>query len=347
MISGSLSRAFIQNQNAESDLDHEKRDFEVLGQCYRVLHSPRIEESKRKVGEQLGKFALCGDEEGAMERHSAYSLFSTKYSETYVRMSDDSFRALRRLALITLMLPSEINDDLLTSLQFFRDLTPQQLAEVRAVLKVKNLQLGDQLIGEDQIGDMVYVVAQGSVRICAHDEMGEAILAVRGPGEVVGEMSVLDGKARSASVITQEPSTVFAFTASDFWNVLWEMPPVPYNLACLLSQRVRVLSSQMRAMATLDVQGRLARQLMILGLEYGVPHAATGGTLIPFQLKQTELADMIGSTRVQVNRLLASWIRRGFISRDGSKIIIHQDASLENYYKKPVPKSQLPSAKKE
>lgn len=131
-------------------------------------------------------------------------------------------------------------------------------------------------------------------------------------------MSALDGQRRSATVVTQEPSVLFWLTCADFWEVLWEMPPISYNLVRSLSQRTRVLTAQVQAISSLDVQGRLARQLIILAQEYGRPYPAKGAAaqLIPFQLKQAEIAAMIGATREQVNQLLSAWLRRDF--RDDS-----------------------------
>ena len=203
-------------------------------------------------------------------------------------------------------------------LPIFCDLTPSQLERARAVLSVLRVEAGHVLMAADSASETVYVVASGSVKICADSGDKEIILGIRGPGEVLGEMSALDGMTRSATVVAQEKTLLFQLSHADFWAVLWEMPPVSYNLVRSLTQRTRVLSSQVQAFSSLDVQGRLARQLVILAQEYGQPYAQAGeaARLIPFQLKQTELAAMIGATREQVNGLLSSWRRRGFITRD-------------------------------
>ena len=203
------------------------------------------------------------------------------------------------------------------------------------------VETGHVLMAAETVGDMVYIVAQGSVKIyapCDFDD-SEMLLGLRGPGEVLGEMSVLDGQKRSATVIAQEPSVLFSLSCADFWGVLWEMPPISYSLVRSLTQRTRVLTAQVQAFSSLDVQGRLARQLITLAQEYGQPYAdkGEGARLIPFQLKQTEIAAMIGATREQVNQLLSAWLRRGFIARDrvrSAHLVICDEEALRKLYQR-------------
>ena len=114
----------------------------------------------------------------------------------------------------------------LETLPLFHDLTAEQIARAHTVLHLKRVKLGVTLILEDQPGDLVYIVAEGSLKICGHNGNCDTLLALRGPGEVVGEMSVLDGLNRSASVVVQEDSLLFWISRTDFWSVLWEMPPI-------------------------------------------------------------------------------------------------------------------------
>ena len=228
-------------------------------------------------------------------------------------------------------------DRFFDTLPIFCDLTPLQLEQARAVLSLMRVEAGYTLMAVDTPGEMVYIVADGSVKIYAHSKEAEIILGIRGPGEVLGEMSVIDGMKRSATVVAQEPTILFCLSHADFWEVLWEMPPVPYNLVRSLTQRTRVLTSQVQAFSTLDVQGRLARQLVILAQEYGRPDPENGADalLIPFQLKQTEIAAMIGATREQVNGFLSSWRRRGFITRDrvrNAHIVVRCSDKLRAFY---------------
>ena len=218
--------------------------------------------------------------------------------------------------------PHQVSDKFLESLSIFRDLTPAQLAGVREVLYAKSVSAGYTLITENQPGELVYIIAGGSTKVCSTDDYyNEIVIALRGVGEVVGEMSVLDGQGRSASIVTLEPSLLMWVSRNDFWSVLWEMPPIPYNLTFMLAQRVRSLTAQLQAMGSLDVQGRLARQLIYLSDEFGRPQAdgPPGATVIPFFLNQKELASMIGATREQVNKHLNDGEKPERASDDSSR----------------------------
>lgn len=260
-----------------------------------------------------------------------------------------------RAMIFTLMsnLPPDSPEEYLSSLPLFRDLTAHQLAEVWSVLHRQEVTTSALLITQEQAGEAAYLIVEGSFKVCTQGPGGEVIVAVRGPGEILGEMSMIDNFGRSATVIAQEPSVVLRVSRVDFWCVLWEIQPVPYNMTCILAQRLRVLSAQVQALNTLDVQGRLARQLVLLAEEYGQPPAedeaarsmmpsperrnalyaeTTGPLLIPFHLTQKGLADMIGSSREQVNGLLSAWKRRQYITVDGSRLTINNRDALRRFY---------------
>lgn len=240
-----------------------------------------------------------------------------------------------------MLIESPENDIFFDNLPIFCDLTPTQLAAARAVMDLVRAKADQVLMSADTAGDEVYIIAEGSVRIYAASDFddGDMLLGLRGPGEVLGEMSVLDGLKRSATVVTQEPTVLFRLTRADFWEVLWEMPPIPYNLVRSLTRRTRVLTSQVQAFSALDVQGRLARQLIALSQEYGQPYPEKGARarIIPFQLKQAEIAAMIGATREQVNQLLSAWLRRGLIARNrvrNAHLVVCDEAELRKFYQR-------------
>lgn len=219
------------------------------------------------------------------------------------------------------------------SLTLFRELTPAQLAEAQAVMRPLDVPANYELISPEDEDSTVYIVVRGSLKVCAGLGSDETIVALRGPGEVLGEMSALDGAERSARVVTLERSSLLCVSRVDFWSVLWEMPPLAYALTCLLTQRVRVLTAQLHAMAKLDVPGRLARQIVLLADEFGVNNGEI--VEIPFHLTQSELGHSIGATREQVNKLLRVWTRNGLIdSRDGDgRLLVRNRTKLEAFYR--------------
>ncbi|RYG65726.1 Crp/Fnr family transcriptional regulator [bacterium] len=225
-----------------------------------------------------------------------------------------------------------ISDAHLAELPLFENLTIEQLAQARSVLHRTVFPPGHALLCEKQVGDRVYFVLHGVVRLCIQRGARDVIVGMRGPGDLLGEISVIDGGPRLASFITHTYCTCLAVSHEDFHNVLWEIRPFAINLAKLMAQRVRLFTDQLEAMATLSVPGRLARQLYILAEEYGTPVDIEGSFAaieIPFRLTQADLSHMIGATRVQVNQIICQWKKRNIIDLRNNRVVILDDLALQ------------------
>jgi CRP/FNR family cyclic AMP-dependent transcriptional regulator len=98
------------------------------------------------------------------------------------------------------------------------------------------------------------------------------------------------------------------------------MPTMTFNLAGILSRRLRLSNSHVVALATLDIEGRLADQLLALADEYGEA-TANGGCRVPFRLTQGDLAALVGASRVRVNQILVSWKHKGYLTVDGRHVV--------------------------
>jgi CRP/FNR family cyclic AMP-dependent transcriptional regulator len=181
----------------------------------------------------------------------------------------------------------------------------------------------------EEPGEGAYVILEGSVKVyVTHTDGSEVILAILGPGEVVGEMSVADSLGRSASVLTLEDSTFLWADRRTFLSSMEEMPAIAHNLVGILSRRLRLADTHTRSLAALDVHGRVAAQILAFAREYGEPLAG-GGTRVPLRLTQTDLAGLVGASRVRVNQDLAYHRKRGNISMDRDhRIIVHDQEAL-------------------
>ncbi len=169
------------------------------------------------------------------------------------------------------------------------------------------------------------MILSGTAKVyVTHTDGSEVILAILGPGEVVGEMSVADSLGRSASVLTLEDSTLLWMDRRTFLSSMEEMPAIARNLIGVLSRRLRLADTHTRSLAALDVHGRVAAQLLAFAREYGEP-LPDGGTLIPLRLTQTDLAGLVGASRVRVNQALGYYRKQGSISLDKDHRIIVRD----------------------
>jgi CRP-like cAMP-binding protein len=171
-------------------------------------------------------------------------------------------------------------------------------------------------------------VRTGRIKISTFSSEGkEAVFTVHGPGEVFGELALLDSAPRSATATALEPSRLLAIDRSSFVAFLREQPDAALILLSELTARVRRLSAQVEDLMFLDIPGRLARTLLRLGEQYG--RRTDRGVEIDLQITQTELGGMVGATRVSVNRLLHWFAERGLIAMDERRIVIIRPEALQ------------------
>ncbi len=217
----------------------------------------------------------------------------------------------------------------LSGLILFEGLSYEQLEKLAPLLHTKPFPAAANVITAEQPGEGAYVILSGSVKVyVAHTDGTEIILAILGPGEVVGEMSVADSLGRSASVLTLEDSTLLWMDRRTFVWSMEEMPVIARNLVGILSRRLRLADTHTRSLAALDVHGRVAAQILAFAREYGQPRSDSG-VLIPLRLTQTDLAGLVGASRVRVNQALGYYRKRGSISLDkDGRITVHDGEAL-------------------
>jgi len=175
---------------------------------------------------------------------------------------------------------------------------------------------------KDQAGDALYIVDSGRIRIFLPKETGEELtMEVAGPGDVFGELALLDGGPRSASAETLEETSVFTINREEFMQYAQATPQFAVALIELLSHRLRHATEYAESLAFLDVHARLARVLLEMAERYGVKR--NGGSIeIDVDLTQADLATMVGATRERVNRALAAFRSQGLLELHGRKIAL-------------------------
>jgi CRP/FNR family transcriptional regulator, cyclic AMP receptor protein len=210
----------------------------------------------------------------------------------------------------------------LETIPLFHGLTPTEQRHLHDLLGIRTFPSGVDILTAEQPGDVAYIILDGTVKVQVDRPDGTAvIIAILRAGEVVGEMSLVDSLGRSATVVAMEQTTLAWLTHSDFWNCLRSMPAMTYNLAGILSRRLRLSNAHVAALATLDIEGRLADQLLALAAEYGEATANDRGCRIPFRLTQGDLAALVGASRVRVNQILVSWKQNNLLTVDGRHIV--------------------------
>jgi CRP/FNR family transcriptional regulator, cyclic AMP receptor protein len=221
----------------------------------------------------------------------------------------------------------------LREIALFRDLTAEQLSAVSKMLHHKSFPGGTYIFTADQPGEVVYFIHSGTIKIHIEPPNGEdVILNIVGPGDVLGDMSVVDGLGRSACAVTLEECTLFWMDCDAFQDCLRTIPALAYNLVSVFSRRLRLASTRIQMLATLDVYGRVAHQLLAFAGVYGeaAGDCATHGAIrIPIRLTQTDLAQLVGASRVRVNQVLVAYKKLKYIAVDAnSRITILNSEAL-------------------
>ena len=218
--------------------------------------------------------------------------------------------------------------DVLAGVPLFRGLTHDRLSKLAALLNRRSFPAGVRVITAEDPGEDVYFVLEGSVKVHVDQpDGGEVVLAVLGPGEVVGEMNLADSLGRSANVTTLEKTRFLWLARAAFRASVEETPVMALNLADVLSRRLRLANTHLRYVAALDVHGRVAAQLLAFAQEYG--QETPEGLLIPLRLTQADLAGLVGASRVRVNQVLGFFKGRGYLSvGEDRRITVHDRAAL-------------------
>lgn len=229
-------------------------------------------------------------------------------------------------------MPAVEDPKLLGGLELFQGLTPEQLGDLNGLLRSSVIPAGTHFITADQPGEVVYVILDGTVKIYISREDGrEVILAFLGRGDTVGEMSLIDSAGRSANVVTTERSRLLWMDRATFQTCLRTLTPLANNLVRLLSNRLRFANEQIQALCSLDVPGRVTRQILALADRYGSEEAG-GEVTIPLRLTQSDLGDTVGASRERVNQVIVELKQRGYISVDPDhRIRVHDRRSLARY----------------
>ena len=172
------------------------------------------------------------------------------------------------------------------------------------------------LINEGDVGDALYIIVSGKVKVCASNEAGrEFIIDFHGPGEYVGEMS-LDGQPRSASVMTVEPTTCAVVNRAHFREFILAHPDFALHLIERLIRRMRATTGNLKSLALSDVYGRLVRLLNALAQPSG------NNLVVPEKLTQQDIADRIGASRDMIGKLMKDLTGGGYLAVEDRTITI-------------------------
>ncbi|MCH7886803.1 MAG: Crp/Fnr family transcriptional regulator [Candidatus Marinimicrobia bacterium] len=214
-----------------------------------------------------------------------------------------------------------MSHELLKNLPLFGDLDDGELVEIWNHVQTRSYKKGNIILFEEDPGDSLFIIKEGKVKITRLSEEGrEVILSILGEGEFFGEMSILDGESRSANVIALADSEVFVLKREEFINILTSNPQIAITLLEELAARIRKSDQQIEYLSLADAENRVAMTLLRLAEESGT--FKMGQVTIEELPMQQDMANMSGTSRETISRMLSEFTEKEYIDRKGKKLII-------------------------
>jgi CRP/FNR family transcriptional regulator, cyclic AMP receptor protein len=210
----------------------------------------------------------------------------------------------------------------------FRGLSLKERNELAARARMRDFAAGETIFLMGAKGDSMMAVLDGNVRISVPSPEGkEIVLAIIQPGDVFGEIAVLDGKERTAEATAMTDCTLAVLERRDVMAFLESNPSGWPRLVDLLCARLRHSDRQIAEMAFLQLPVRLAKALLRMAdMAAGLAGARAGARI---RLTQRELGNIVGMTRESVNKCLRDWQRSGIVRIEGNEIVIAKRDALE------------------
>ncbi len=209
----------------------------------------------------------------------------------------------------------------LKNIPIFSELKEEDLEKITTRIQKKHYKKDNIILMEEEAGDILFLINKGRVKITRLSEDGrEVILSILGEGEFFGEMSIFDGESRSANVIAIEDSEVFLLRRADFLDILESHPKIAIALLEEMAVRLRKSDQQIEGLSLNDAETRVALSILRLSEELG--RIKMGQVVINNLPFQQDIANMAGTSRETVSRMLKLLEKKGYIVKEGRKLTI-------------------------
>jgi CRP/FNR family cyclic AMP-dependent transcriptional regulator len=203
----------------------------------------------------------------------------------------------------------------------FASLPPAAVDDLTQRIAVKRVSAHGTVVSQDEPGDAMFLIMTGRVKVVLFGENGrEVTLSILRPGDAFGEMSLFDGKVRSANCIAMEPTALLVLSREDLLRHIAAHPRTALNLLGEMADRLRRADESIAQLALCDVNERLVHRLISLAREEGTE--APEGLMVRRRPTQQELANMIGSCRETISRAFNQLARDGMIIPRGRALVV-------------------------
>jgi CRP/FNR family transcriptional regulator, cyclic AMP receptor protein len=225
-------------------------------------------------------------------------------------------------------LPEGNRSSLLSSVPVFASLAADQIDTLAHRLVRRSCTAGETIFLRGDAGSSLAILVAGRVALRLTSAQGREItLAILEPGEMFGELSLLDGKARSTDAIAFEACEMLILHRRDVLPFLQDSPSACMAMLDMLSDRLRRTSEQLEAVALFPLSTRLARLLLAMGRMEGADRSPKG-ILLPAVFSQRDLGQLIGASREKVNQQLRQWIALNILTQSAGRLLIREPETL-------------------
>ncbi|MBD3165981.1 cyclic nucleotide-binding domain-containing protein [bacterium] len=219
---------------------------------------------------------------------------------------------------------SEATNDaqLLKNIPLFSELDDQDLQRIADLMVSKRYKKNNLIIFEDDLGSNLFFIKKGRVKISGiSSEGGEAIFSILGEGEFFGELSLIDGLPRSATVTSIDDVELWVLHRGDFLEMLEKYPQISITLLKELARRIRRSDMQIKSLSLQDARGRVASTLIRLAEDIGV---VRGGKVVIQELPlQRDLANLAGTSRETISRVIKKLEDENFLVKTEDALVFN------------------------
>ncbi len=211
--------------------------------------------------------------------------------------------------------------EILKIVPIFEDLGLKELEKIGAVAFQQSYSKDQVILFEEDGGQTLFIVMSGQVKISRITDDGrEVILAVMAEGDFFGELSLLDGHSRSASVICIKDAEMLLINRDDFLKLIHEIPSIAIHLLRELSNRLRKSDSQIKSLSLKNSTGKVTSTIYRLAQDIGTKNGSR--MAITNAPTQQDMANMAGTSRETISRVLTKLFNEGYLVKEGSALVI-------------------------
>ena len=202
----------------------------------------------------------------------------------------------------------------------FSELDDDLLSKIEEIGIIRDFKKDTTIIDRSYNGTGLYIIVKGQVKVTENDsEGGEIILEMLGEHDYFGEMSLIDNKNPSANVTAMEDTQLFFIGRDEFRNILKENPAMGIALLEEMTRRLRITDTKIKSLSIADAEGRIASALLQIAENSGMIHQGAVKVNLPYQ---HDIANLAGTSRETVSRVLHSLEKKGVIEFEGSHLRI-------------------------